>query len=261
MTKIRRLFGYAVLGSAVLGGAVLALSIAVATDVQAQSVGFGGSPGSFTTFNFPIISPQFSRHVLQMSPDRNKPANRNNGAQPARGSQSDLVVGHDATVSARARQAFLDDIRRGESNGLTRQIELSMQQRDVRSQFGEAISPYGLRPDNLADVCAAYYAAMWMTANRAPLPTRSQVQALSRQIDGAFLAGATQLDAAQRQQGAEEIMYKTVWLIHLRQEAQRLADQQAQQQLADVTWQAFKRDQALDLRATRLTDAGLVANQ
>ncbi len=61
--------------------------------------------------------------------------------------------------------------------------------------------------------------------------------------------------------GAEEIMYKTVWLIHLRQEAQRLADQQAQQQLADVTWQAFKRDQALDLRATRLTDAGLVANQ
>jgi hypothetical protein len=34
----------------------------------------------------------------------------------------------------------------------------------------------------------------------------------------------------------------------------------AEQQLADIAWQALKREQNLDLREVRLTDAGLVAN-
>jgi hypothetical protein len=181
-------------------------------------------------------------------------------AQPSRTTPVDLSVGDDPALSARAKEAFLADIHRGANNGLTGQIELSLQQRNVRSQFREATSPYGLSLDTLPDICAAYYAVMWMIANQAGLPTRPELQGLSRQLRGVFAEENVQLDAARRQLGAEEIMYKTVWLIHLRQEAQHLGNQRAQQQLADIAWQALKREQNLDLREVRLTDAGLVAN-
>ncbi|GGF06506.1 hypothetical protein GCM10011611_10030 [Aliidongia dinghuensis] len=232
--------------------AALSLLLAMPVPAHAQALAFGGSPGSFANFNFPIISPQLSRNILQRAAGPDK------AVHSARGTTVDLTVGNDPAVSARARQAFLDDIHRGASNGLTRQIELSLQQQDVRSQFGLAISPYGLHLNDLADVTAAYYVAMWMAANQAPPPTKPQVQAVGGQLHEVLAEQGIHLDPVQRQLGAEEIMYKTVWLIHLRQEAERLADQRARQQLADVVWQAFKRQQNVDLRATLLTDAGLV---
>ena len=197
---------------------VLALILTMSTEVHAQAMGFGGSPGSFISFNFPIMSPQFSRHVLQT-------AKGGKTAQPAPATSVELSVGDDPALSACAKEAFLADIHRGANNGLTGQIELSLQQRDVRSQFSEAVSPYGLSLDTLPDICAAYYAVMWMIANQAGLPTRPELQGLRRQLRGVFAEENAQLDAARRQLGVEEIMYKTVWLIHLRQEAQHLGNQ------------------------------------
>jgi hypothetical protein len=75
-------------------------------------------------------------------------------AQPARTTSAELSVGDDPALSARAKEAFLADIHRGANNGLTGQIELSLQQRDVRSQFSEAVSSYGLSLDNQPDICA-----------------------------------------------------------------------------------------------------------
>jgi len=62
----------------------------------------------------------------------------------------------------------------------------------------------------------------------------------------------------QRQLGAEEIMYKTVWAIDLRQQTQASGDEQIRQQFADVVWNMFKQQQDLDLRALLLTDKGFM---
>ncbi|OJY72010.1 MAG: hypothetical protein BGP09_24970 [Rhizobium sp. 60-20] len=150
------------------------------------------------------------------------------------------------------------DINRGANNALVRGIADSFNHRNVRSQFGEAIAPYGLRETDLADICAAYYVAMWMIANQSVLPNRAQVQAVSRQIHGLLIEQGAHVDVVQRQLGAEEIMYKTVWAIDLRQQTQASGDEQIRQQFADVVWNMFKQQQDLDLRALLLTDKGFM---
>jgi len=229
-----------------------ALLLSSPSILHAQSMSFGGSPGSFTNFNFPIISPSFSRHVLNIA------RNDKVSATPPSNAPVDLSVGSDAALSARARASFMADINRGANNALVRGIADSFNHRNVRSQFGEAIAPYGLRETDLADICAAYYVAMWMIANQSVLPNRAQVQAVSRQIHGLLIEQGAHVDVVQRQLGAEEIMYKTVWAIDLRQQTQASGDEQIRQQFADVVWNMFKQQQDLDLRALLLTDKGFM---
>src|SRR5579883_1554395 len=171
--------------------------------------------------------------------------------------QADQSVGDDPRISAQVKEAFLSDLRQ-RNPAIAAQMEASFNRRDVRLQFNEAIAPYGLHSDNAIDVVAAYLTAMWMAANQAPLPSTSQVQGVSRQLRDEMSAQSRPSSPAERQRNAEVLMYETVWLIDLRQQAQRQNNRLALQQLADTVEQKFRAGN-VELRALRLTDAGLIS--
>lgn len=171
----------------------------------------------------------------------------------SRDSSDDLYVGRDQGISAKARQMFLADVTR--TNGQDVANELDRQFGDVQSTFARAVSPYGLRADNFADVMTAYTVMMWLTANRqVQLPGPAQVGAVRSQLR-ATLAG-TLGDASQRQLIAESMMYQACVLIAARDKAE-----QGKPQMMDAASAAMDGGAGVDanqLRQLALTDQGLV---
>jgi hypothetical protein len=128
----------------------------------------------------------------------------------------------------------------------------------VRSQFEIAIRPYGLRSDDLADVAAAHLVVMWMTANNARLPDAVQVRGVQAQVQRQMASsGASNPRADERQRIAEALMYQTVTLIKVREQAQAESSDAHLLDLADSA-QSTMAKQDVDLRAMQLTADGLV---
>ena len=176
------------------------------------------------------------------------------GSTPA----TDLRVRYDPAVSRATERDYLANLEKNVGPKAAQAFGAYFAKKPVHSQFDIAAGPYGLRNDDLADVATAYFVVMWMAANQAPLPTRSQVDGVRRQLgQGIGMAVSLPTGAKQRQQMAETMMYKLVSTILLREEAQRAGNDGVLKQLA----QAAQRDSGMDLRNTRLTRAGFVVGK
>lgn len=69
---------------------------------------------------------------------------------------------------------------------LARRMQLtnveSLRQIDFNQRFTQSVAPYGLRPDDAADLVTAYQVWNWMMANQAPMPKPSSVAAIRRSV-------------------------------------------------------------------------------
>lgn len=178
-------------------------------------------------------------------------------ANTAAGGSVDLRVVYQPAVSRRVEREYLASLARTSGASVAEHFGNYFVRNPLHGQFAIAAGPYGLRRDDLADVVAAYFTVMWMTANDAPLPTKAQVAGVRRQVAALLSApGAVPADMAQRQSLAESLMYKLVSMILLREDAQRRGDRKA---LGDLATAAARRaGDGFDLTALRLSDQGLV---
>lgn len=182
---------------------------------------------------------------------------RTGGKQAPQAGGNDLRIRYEPAVSRQVEREYLASLSRQAGPPAAERFGEYFRTHPLHGQFAIAAGPYGLRKDNLADVTAAYFTVMWMTANDAPLPTKAQVAGVRRQV-GALLSapGAVPADMAQRQRLAESLMYKLVSMILLREDAQRSGDGKALRDLAVVA--ARETGKGFDLKALQLSDQGLV---
>jgi len=182
-------------------------------------------------------------------PDTSRTASR---PAPSVGS-TNFAVAHDPAVSAQARKAFLADIVR--SSGQTVADQVDQQFGDIQTTFSRAVTPYGLRTDDFADVMTAYMVMIWLAANRqVELPQAAQVQGVKQQLHAA-LSGKLG-DPRQRQLLAETMMYQTCIMIVVREQAEK----QRKPELMDTLAASIDRGsgQGGQLRQMALTTQGLV---
>ncbi|HEY4273941.1 MAG TPA: hypothetical protein VGM68_00535 [Rhizomicrobium sp.] len=212
-----------------------------------------------TSFNLMMIDATRRRAEIAYGPSRESGSSRSPISRAPAGSESaaiaDFTVPSNPAVSAQVKAAFLDAIRAHNSPEVTAGIADIFQRKPVRAAYLEAASPYDITDRDLRDVVAAYLTVAWMTANKAPLPTREQVQGLRHQVADDLAKVFAAADARTRQTIAEQMMYQIVSTIYARQDAEKAGDSQTLQRMADQTSTAF-RTQKLDLRAIALTDQG-----
>lgn len=166
-------------------------------------------------------------------------------------------VSYDPSVSDAVKSDYIRGMAQSTNEKTARELDTYYTRNDVRDLFNTAIKPYGLRDDDLADITSAHLVVMWMTANDAPLPTTDQVHGVVAQIQEQMAeSGANPPDAATRQRIAEAMMYQTVTLIRVREQAQAQNATQYLATLADSAQDVMAR-QNVDLRALSLTSSGL----
>ena len=177
---------------------------------------------------------------------------------PARYPRDDFRVAFAPSVSSAVKQEYIASIERSTNARAAGELDAFYSRNPVRSQFEIAIRPYGLRSDDLADVAAAHLVVMWMTANDARLPDAAQVRGVQAQVQRQMASsGTTSPRADERQRIAEALMYQTVTLIKVREQAQAESAAVHLRELADSA-QAMMARQDVDLRAMQLTEDGLV---
>lgn len=202
-----------------------------------------------------------TRRSLQAQSDRRGAppprvaASTANTGMPA-ASRASYDVPADAAVSQMMAERYLDNVRRHYDPQSASTIAQTFADKPVRSAYREAAGPYGLSERDLRDVTTAWLVTSWMVVNQAPLPTRSQVQAVRTQLGDWFAGKPLNVDARQRQIEAEDMMYQLVSLIYARQEGEQAGDRDGLARLADATTRALQQQRNLDLRRMRLTDAG-----
>ncbi|HNR90898.1 MAG TPA: hypothetical protein PKO41_00600 [Dokdonella sp.] len=180
------------------------------------------------------------------------------GSVPPSYPRDDFRVSFAPEVSSAVRHDYIAAIARSTNPRVASELDNFYARNPVRSQFEIAIRPYGLRSDDLADIAAAHLVVMWMTANDAALPDVRQVRGVQAQVQRQMASsGAATPHADQRQRIAEALMYQTVTLIKVREQAQA---ERAVAQLASLadSAQATMARQDVDLRGMVLTDEGLV---
>lgn len=177
---------------------------------------------------------------------------------PTRYPRDDFRVAFAPAVSSAVKQEYIASIERSTNARAADELDAFYSRNPVRSQFDIAIRPYGLRSDDLADVAAAHLVVMWMTANDARLPDALQVRGVQAQVQRQMASsGASSPRADDRQRIAEALMYQTVTLIKVREQAQAESSTAYLRELADSA-QAMMARQDVDLRAMQLTEDGLV---
>jgi hypothetical protein len=173
-------------------------------------------------------------------------------------SDVDFSVDYDKRVSKAVLDSYIDSIARDVGSQAAQGLGRYYGQNDVHQLFAKAISPYGLRGDDLSDVTTAYIVVMWMTANDQALPSNAHVQGVRDQVRDLLLTGGrVPTRNEERQRAAEALIYETVTLIRVREEAQKQGNRAYLAQLADSA-QASMQKQKFDLRGLELTEYGLV---
>ncbi len=187
----------------------------------------------------------------------------NQDASSERGRRSprtgaDLSLRFAPSVSRLVRANYIAAI--GRANGERAALGLGAYYaaNDVRELPGRAVRPYGLSTDDLADITTAYLVVMWMTANQAPLPGVPEVRGVQQQVRQLLLdGGRVPARMRDRQRTAEGLMYQTVTLIRVREEAETAGNAEFLARLADSAQKLMAR-QAFDLRGLVLSPHGMV---
>ena len=245
---------------AMLLAVVMLLVVTPAT--QAQTIDGGAYFTPITDNVQPLIYGNlFSKSYLEHKAKGQRGVPRNASVQAApspHAGSTNLAVRFDPSVSRAVREDYIASIERANGQQAARGLDSYYSANDVRELLRKAVAPYGLRIDDFADVTAAYVVVMWMTANQAPLPALVDVQGVQRQVRDVLLdSGTVPAGARERQRSAEALMYQTVTLIRVREEAQASGNDAFLAQLADSA-QASMARQDFDLRGLVLSEAGMV---
>ena len=173
-------------------------------------------------------------------------------------SHSSLMVGRDRGISEATWKGFIDGVRARNGAQTAEEVSGIFRYKDVRAIFNDLAGPFGLSADDYGDVLAGYVVTLWMTANRAPIPSLVQVQTVNGQIHGLLARKASMGDVRQLQAQAEQMMYEMVATIHARQSAERSGNRQALEDMAAIVQRNFLA-RGLDLRGMVLEEGvGLV---
>lgn len=173
-------------------------------------------------------------------------------------SSTDSLVRFDPQVSREVRNAYIDAIARQSGQQAAEGLRRYYERSDVHRLFETAVAPYGLQSDDLIDITTAYVVVMWITANESALPSRAEVQAVRTQLRDAVLSeGKVPHHAEDRQRAAESLIYQTVTLIRVREEAQAQRNADFLARLADSAQASMARHK-FDLRGLSMTNYGLV---
>ena len=240
----------------------VALLLVTAPATQAQTIDGGAYFTPITDNVQPLIYGNlFSKSYLERkAKDRHRTARDApvRASVPSSPASDELALRFDPSVSRAVRDDYIASIGRANGAQAARSLGNYYAAHDVRELLRKAVAPYGLRTDDLADVTAAWFVVMWMTANQAPLPAPADVQGVQRQMRDTLLAGGTvPAGARERQRSGEALMYQTVTLIRVREEAQASGNDAFLAQLADSA-QASMARQDFDLRGLVLSEAGVV---
>lgn len=171
---------------------------------------------------------------------------------------TDFEVSFDPRISDDVRKDYIDSLARANGAKAANSLGDYYSRTSVHQLFGKAVSPYGLRGDDFADVTTAYVVVMWMIANQTALPSTGDVQGVRGQMREILSAERRiPVRAGERQRAAESLIYQTVTLIKVREEAQSQGNQAFLSHLADSA-QASMARQKFDLRGLVMSDEGLV---
>jgi hypothetical protein len=189
---------------------------------------------------------------------RDEVAHANDSSGDIASSSADFHVRFDPRISREVKDDYMDSIARANGAKAAQGLGSYYDRSNVHDLFQTAVAPYGLRGDDLADVTTAYVVVMWMTANQTGLPSAREVQGVREQMREVMFDGhSIPQHADERQRAAESLIYQTVTLIKVREEAQAQRNDRFLAHLADSAQASMARRQ-FDLRRLALTEAGMV---
>ena len=175
-----------------------------------------------------------------------------NGAAPNR-----YAIGVDPTLSAQVRRELLDTLR-ARTQFDPEQAERELASRDMHAEFIRRFGDHGLVPDNLPDLLAGQFMAMWTVVHDAPLPDRGIAAALVRQFTDLIAPSPLAADAGKRQLMGEALLYEAVLTLEAQEAARSAGDKAALKEMAESAQRSFLAQRSINLRKTRLTKAGMV---
>lgn len=172
-------------------------------------------------------------------------------------SQARLLVSDNADISRRTQRAFRDQLVRANPKQ-KHAIDQAFQQDWLVGFRNEVARPNGLRHDNLADILTAYLIAAWAIVHKQQDISPTSIKTVRDQLRQSLTTNPalTNLDAAERQRIAEDLIYNTVLIMANRVEIARTRDHRlaskASRHYRDVVESAMR----IDLLKLELTDAG-----
>lgn len=179
---------------------------------------------------------------------------------PAPAAVPESALGFKPSPEVRKRNyaQFVDKLRASSPQGADEMQKL-FAQKDVIAEFGTALTPYGLRTDNIADAYTVYWLNAWMASRgRSDPNTPEQAQGVRRQAANAMRANpqVAKLTDAQKQEMAEALLIQAMMLDAAMTQAKTQPDQMPQIQAGA---RAGAKAMSLDLDQMELTATGFVA--
>jgi hypothetical protein len=133
---------------------------------------------------------------------------------------------------------------------------------NLRASIAQAIAPYGLKTNDVADAITTYYVLAWNSANDVTKPpTKIQVQAVRRQMVGVLRSTPSFVNStnAQKQEIAETFLIQGLIIDAATIEARRQGPDVLAKVTSTVAWKA-KQLTGIDFQTLRLTDDGFRVN-
>lgn len=233
--------------------AALLVAAGAASPARAQYDGAAYFTPVMDSFSPAIYGNVFSTSYMEKV---GKSGKRSAPREPRVAPAPDTRIGFDRSVSAEVKDEYIAQIARAHGDKAANGLRGYYDSNSVKSLFEVAIAPYGLRSDDLADIAAANLVVMWMTANDVAPPGKAEVIGVRDQVRAQMADGALPASAITRQRIGEALMYQTVTLIRVREEAQKARETAYLAALSDSAQQAMQK-QSIDLRALALTADGL----
>ncbi len=165
------------------------------------------------------------------------------------------LIGADPALSARVRKELLDTLS-AKAGFDPAQAARELDARDVRAEFVDAFGDHGLAPDNLPDLLAGHFLAMWSVVHDSPLPGHEAVLAIAKQFAGQIAHSPQVADPVKRQLMGEALLYEAVLTLEA-QRAARAGGSAQLRQMAASAQQNFLAQRGINLRKTRVTASGM----
>lgn len=175
---------------------------------------------------------------------------------------ADFSYRRDPAITAAVEADILDSARQQDPQG-AQELAATFQSTDIVAEFDRGMRGYGLSGNDLADAFTAYWVVNWMVANEIPgdgsrNPSRNEIQAVRDQLALAMTRnpGVSSMDAAQRQELTESLIYNFMILDAAHTQASRPGNEAAFRELSDVWRLHGRRILGVDLRELELTEEG-----
>lgn len=178
-------------------------------------------------------------------------------------SPADFSYRRDPAVTASVEADILQDARERDPQA-ARELEAAFRRTDIVEEFDRGMREFDLSGNDLADAFTAYWVLNWMVVNGIPSgeearsPSHDEVRAVRDQLALAMTRnpGVQSMDAAQRQEMTESLIYNFMILDGAHMQASRPGNEAAFRELSDVWRLHGQRILGVDLRELELTARG-----